>query len=303
MIGLATTVPTMAQDRSTEAIHRHLHDELVDALVEAATDGGPSVFRKLVTPAHILDIHDDRLNDPILALLKSDQHVSTAVSWFPLTTLTPVEKLREVISTLDRLTTPHAGDQSVRDDSTTSRDISTLQKFAFKIVSEAVKAGDTEIVEFVGDHLGKDQVSPLIIQLAGELQDDRATFLPRMVELARQAKSAEARHEAIAIAARMLRTERRAHAMRQQQKQAIAERQKQFEQRALEERKVLERPIDNKLLAYAERMFARYDKNDDGMLTPDETEKMLMNPRNADFDKNGKVSVEEYARSLQRRSR
>ncbi|MEM9645116.1 MAG: EF-hand domain-containing protein [Planctomycetota bacterium] len=50
--------------------------------------------------------------------------------------------------------------------------------------------------------------------------------------------------------------------------------------------------------AYAKRIVGKYDKNSDGVLTPGEQASMLMKPKNADFDGDGKVSLEEYAQML-----
>ena len=62
-------------------------------------------------------------------------------------------------------------------------------------------------------------------------------------------------------------------------------------------------PIDAKNLKYAERIIGRYDKNKDGALTASEWEKMLMNPAPADFSRDGRITIEEYAKWLQSRSK
>jgi Ca2+-binding EF-hand superfamily protein len=62
-------------------------------------------------------------------------------------------------------------------------------------------------------------------------------------------------------------------------------------------------PIDPKLISYAERIISRYDKNKDKALTASEWESMLMNPSGADANRDGRVTVEEYARSMANRSK
>jgi Ca2+-binding EF-hand superfamily protein len=57
--------------------------------------------------------------------------------------------------------------------------------------------------------------------------------------------------------------------------------------------------IDSKTLKYSERIVKRNDKNKDGVLTPSEWKEMLMSPAKADFNRDGKVTVEEYAMWLQ----
>jgi hypothetical protein len=52
----------------------------------------------------------------------------------------------------------------------------------------------------------------------------------------------------------------------------------------------------------AQRIIARNDKNKDGVLTPDEWNEMYVDPSPADFDKDGRITVEEYAQWMQLRS-
>ncbi len=54
---------------------------------------------------------------------------------------------------------------------------------------------------------------------------------------------------------------------------------------------------------YAERMVSRSDTNKDGALTSDEWEKMIIKPVPADADRDGRVTVPEYAAWLDSRSR
>lgn len=55
---------------------------------------------------------------------------------------------------------------------------------------------------------------------------------------------------------------------------------------------------DPKLVAYAERIISRNDTNKDNVLTASEWEKMLMKPTKADYDRDGRITVEEYAHYL-----
>ena len=59
--------------------------------------------------------------------------------------------------------------------------------------------------------------------------------------------------------------------------------------------------LDPKLVTYAENIVGRYDANEDGELTASEWKKMFINPAPADADRDGRVSVEEYARYMQKR--
>ncbi|MFO0941055.1 MAG: hypothetical protein U0930_09825 [Pirellulales bacterium] len=49
------------------------------------------------------------------------------------------------------------------------------------------------------------------------------------------------------------------------------------------------------ILEAARKNIAKYDQDKDGMLSKSEIEKMIVKPTNADVDKDGKVSDEEYA--------
>lgn len=60
-------------------------------------------------------------------------------------------------------------------------------------------------------------------------------------------------------------------------------------------------PVDPKLVTYATRIIGRYDKNKDGALTASEWENMLMNPAPADANRDGRVTIDEYARHMQAR--
>jgi hypothetical protein len=52
----------------------------------------------------------------------------------------------------------------------------------------------------------------------------------------------------------------------------------------------------------AEKVMKRTDKNGDSILTPDEWKDMLIDPSAADFDKDGRITLTEYAQWLQARS-
>ena len=60
--------------------------------------------------------------------------------------------------------------------------------------------------------------------------------------------------------------------------------------------------VDERTRKYAEAIIKKNDKNGDGVLTASEWESMLMNPSGADFDRDGRITVDEYAAylSLQR---
>jgi Ca2+-binding EF-hand superfamily protein len=60
-------------------------------------------------------------------------------------------------------------------------------------------------------------------------------------------------------------------------------------------------PIDEKYLKVGQRIVGKYDKNNDAALTASEWEKMLMSPADADANRDGKVTVEEYALWMQSR--
>ena len=61
---------------------------------------------------------------------------------------------------------------------------------------------------------------------------------------------------------------------------------------------------DAKMMAYAERIVGRYDKNKDGALVASEWGKMLMAPApSADGNRDGRITTMEYAIYLQSRSK
>lgn len=53
-------------------------------------------------------------------------------------------------------------------------------------------------------------------------------------------------------------------------------------------------PIDEKYIKVGQRIIERYDKNGDQALTASEWEKMLMSPADADGNRDGRITVEEY---------
>jgi Ca2+-binding EF-hand superfamily protein len=57
-----------------------------------------------------------------------------------------------------------------------------------------------------------------------------------------------------------------------------------------------------KYIEYAERIVGRYDKNEDKKLTASEWDKMLMSPAGADANRDGAITVEEYALWMQSRA-
>ena len=61
--------------------------------------------------------------------------------------------------------------------------------------------------------------------------------------------------------------------------------------------------VDPKLVSYAERIISRYDSNKDNSLTASEWEKMLMNPGPADANRDGRITITEYAAWMQERSK
>ena len=60
---------------------------------------------------------------------------------------------------------------------------------------------------------------------------------------------------------------------------------------------------DDKYVKLGQRIIDRYDKNKDGQLTASEWGKMLMSPAAADRDRNGKITVQEYATWMQSRQK
>ncbi len=57
-----------------------------------------------------------------------------------------------------------------------------------------------------------------------------------------------------------------------------------------------------KYVEYAERIVGRYDENEDKTLTASEWDKMLLSPAGADADRDGAITVEEYALWMQSRA-
>jgi hypothetical protein len=62
-------------------------------------------------------------------------------------------------------------------------------------------------------------------------------------------------------------------------------------------------PLDKKYISYTERIFGRYDTNEDKSLSADEWEKMLMSPIAADSDNDNLITVIEYATWMQQRTK
>lgn len=58
-----------------------------------------------------------------------------------------------------------------------------------------------------------------------------------------------------------------------------------------------------KYLSYARRIIARADKNNDGVLTSSEWKSMLIDPRESDANKDGRIALKEYAVWIENRSR
>ncbi|MEM9824952.1 MAG: EF-hand domain-containing protein [Planctomycetota bacterium] len=52
---------------------------------------------------------------------------------------------------------------------------------------------------------------------------------------------------------------------------------------------------DPKYVKFAKRIISRNDKNSDGVLTASEWQDMLMSPKAADYNRDGKISADEYA--------
>jgi Ca2+-binding EF-hand superfamily protein len=57
--------------------------------------------------------------------------------------------------------------------------------------------------------------------------------------------------------------------------------------------------VDPRFLAYCKKLIEKYDTNHDGELTAQEWAKMSKNPAMADTDRNGRITVEEFARWMQ----
>ncbi len=53
---------------------------------------------------------------------------------------------------------------------------------------------------------------------------------------------------------------------------------------------------------HARRIIGRYDRNQDGSLTKDEFESMLISPEPADVNEDGKITAVEYANFLAKRN-
>lgn len=60
---------------------------------------------------------------------------------------------------------------------------------------------------------------------------------------------------------------------------------------------------DEKYVKVVKRIVERYDKNQDNVLTASEWEKMLMSPAEADGNRDGRITVDEYALWMQSRQR
>lgn len=61
--------------------------------------------------------------------------------------------------------------------------------------------------------------------------------------------------------------------------------------------------VDPKYVKVIERIFSRSDKNGDGALTESELEGMLMRPKGADYDRDGRITINEYAMWMQARQK
>ncbi|MEL6105053.1 MAG: hypothetical protein AAFU85_03420 [Planctomycetota bacterium] len=62
-------------------------------------------------------------------------------------------------------------------------------------------------------------------------------------------------------------------------------------------------PVEDRYLRYAERIVSRMDTNGDGALDRAESQRMLMSPAASDIDNDGIITVEEYGRWMQIRSK
>lgn len=60
---------------------------------------------------------------------------------------------------------------------------------------------------------------------------------------------------------------------------------------------------DERTLEYARKYIGKYDSNGDGVITAGEWEKMIINPAPADANRDGRITVEEYAIWIKSRSR
>lgn len=62
-------------------------------------------------------------------------------------------------------------------------------------------------------------------------------------------------------------------------------------------------PPSEKELKYASTIIGRYDSNKDGALTATEWKSMLLSPAGADFNGDGRVTIQEYAQQMANRSK
>ena len=131
------------------------------------------------------------------------------------------------------------------------------------------------------------EYSPLLISLTEIVGNSSSEVLPLLLEAA-EATDPEVAELAMREVPDLIESLRAAAQAKRQQAQF---------------RKLGRADIDEKLMKYAERVVARYDKNGDSLLTANEYEKMLMSPAPADSDNNGVITITEYASWMQQRSK
>jgi len=274
--------------------------------------------------AKSLRLKDERMNEPVVALVRSDDNYKHGLSLLQFTTLTCSQQLSMLIDDLPSSETGELGASKAQQDQKNSAFYSYARSLVRGRV-DGVSWTTDEMVEFFETRLAKDDVQAMVIRLVDSLGKYQVTFLPRLVQLAQRATRDEARETALSLAAsivvkkedeiaelaaaqvraQQLREMQEARAMRAARIQAAAEAAATGGDDVVDEGEpgvpigALEGvEIDERVLSYAKRIIGRYDKNKDGRLTPAESATMLMKPKNADLDRDGAISVVEYAYSL-----
>ncbi|MEO1525846.1 MAG: hypothetical protein AAFX06_10440 [Planctomycetota bacterium] len=285
---LACFVPHSGFAQSeTDSILEDAEKELVELFSLRAIDFSSSRQTNAIRTLESLRVRDARFNQPALKTLTDfssgdiadSRQVDRAIVLLGISTVPVKAQLDPLLDCYVRCSELKKGV------SRTSFEYSRYTETARRIADQ-LEQYEVEMVGNIVNRMQDDKYPMYLLELLGNCGDRSGEVLTAVMKTARSDDSDRA-EQALFFAASLI------NKMKEEK----------AEQARLKEREQVSVDVPVKFVSYARRIITRYDKNKDGSLGKSEYSTMLISPEPADGDKDGEITILEYAKWMASRAK